>query len=330
MADSLVYSNARVKSLEGELFSNDKFTRLCYAQTINDAVKILLENNYGGIIIDNPYEYERLLAAEDKRVNAFLREVMPSKSGLEILLSKLDYHNVKAILKAKAQGISVDEGSIMSGGEWEYDRLYSSVNDNANHLPKVMADAIDDVKAHIAAGDITPRYIDVTLDKAYYASCVEVIKKCKSKAIKEYVTASIDLANAALFVRAKQINDKSILMQSYVEGGTVAIDTYDKLFEQNYDAVYEKLRYTAISGVIAEGLDELKEGKAPIAFERAADNYLFSIFRKDRNDIFSVAPLASFYLAKKQEIKMVRLICVCVKNNVGIERIKERMRELYA
>ena len=67
-----------------------------------------------------------------------------------------------------------------------------------------------------------------------------------------------------------------------------------------------------------------------IAFEREWDNALLDIFKEKRNDIFSVAPIAGFYTAKKVEIKIVRMICILLKNDVDKDIIKARLRELYA
>ena len=59
------------------------------------------------------------------------------------------------------------------------------------------------------------------------------------------------------------------------------------------------------------------------------DNYLLSIFKKEKNNIFSPAVIAGFYLAKLTEIKAARIIIVCLKNNVDKDIIKQRLRELY-
>lgn len=330
MVSSLVYSNARVKALENEILNNEKLTRMCYSATLQDAVKILLENSYGGgMIIDNPYEYEKLLRAEDERVNDFLREVMPDKSGLEVLLLKLDYHNAKALMKAKIQGVKTAAETLTSAGLVPIELLANGINENANSLPKQMSDAIEVIKNANISVKVSPRFIDVVLDKAYFDNILEIAAKCKSKAIKKYVKSSIDIANVSLFFRCKRIENRAMFDEAFVDGGSIDRGMLGKTFDQNYDAVLDKLRYTEISTVISESADELRTGKL-VAFERVADNYIMHIFKNDRNDIFSVAPLAGFYIAKKTEIKCVRLILVGIKNSIGIEGVKERMRENYA
>jgi vacuolar-type H+-ATPase subunit C/Vma6 len=89
--------------------------------------------------------------------------------------------------------------------------------------------------------------------------------------------------------------------------------------------VLDKLTYTSYPQIA----EALKTGDF-VAFERIWDNTLLNIFKDERNDIFSVAPIAGFYVAKKIEIKIVRMICILLKNDVDKDVIRDRLRELYA
>ena len=46
--------------------------------------------------------------------------------------------------------------------------------------------------------------------------------------------------------------------------------------------------------------------------------------------MFGVAPVAGYYIAKKTELKAVRMIAVLLKINADKSLIKERLREFYA
>ena len=54
------------------------------------------------------------------------------------------------------------------------------------------------------------------------------------------------------------------------------------------------------------------------------------MFRDEFNDLFSIAPIVNFYLTKRTEIKLTKLIVAGIKNHVDPQLIKERMREIYA
>ena len=71
-SNSLVYSNARVKSLENGFLSQDKINRMVYSTTLEEAVRVLLESGYGAGTIADAYDFEKILSAEDNKVAQFM------------------------------------------------------------------------------------------------------------------------------------------------------------------------------------------------------------------------------------------------------------------
>ncbi|MBO8424445.1 MAG: V-type ATPase subunit, partial [Firmicutes bacterium] len=64
--------------------------------------------------------------------------------------------------------------------------------------------------------------------------------------------------------------------------------------------------------------------------EVARDDYLLGIFRKNKAEMFSMAPVMGYYLAKQNEIRVLRIALVCIKNGVDKQEIRKKLRELYA
>lgn len=62
----------------------------------------------------------------------------------------------------------------------------------------------------------------------------------------------------------------------------------------------------------------------------ASENALLKEWKDTDFDMFSIAPIVAYYLTKKTELKVVKLIVAGIKNHVDPQIIKERMRELYA
>ena len=48
MNNSLIYSNARVKTLENTLLTSEKITRMVFADSLEEGVRVLTECGYGG------------------------------------------------------------------------------------------------------------------------------------------------------------------------------------------------------------------------------------------------------------------------------------------
>lgn len=330
MANSIVYSNSRVKAKEIGFIDSEKITRMCHAENLKSAVRILMESNYGGgVMTDNPYEYEKILVSEEKNLNEFMSEILPEKSGIEVFLLKIDYHNAKAFLKAWAQDKEANQDELMSGGVNPIDRIKQGIYENANVLPSEMASAVVALKAKRVGSVITPREIDISIDKAYYSNCINIASHAKDKNIKKYVKSSIDIANISVFFRTKRIGDKRMFGELFLDGGSISYDSLEKLFDESYEIISDKLKFTDISALVAVACREMQSGGSLVAFERDSDNYLLDIFKDSRHDIFSVSPMAGYFLAKKYEIKTLRTILICIKNNVSIDLAKERLRANY-
>ena len=300
---SPVYSNARVRVMENTFLNQEKFNRLVYSESVDEAMRVLQESNYGGGTIAENGDYEKILRAEEDKVSAFMAESMPEGCGMESFLMKQDYHNAKALTKAKYMRIE--------------------------RLPALMAKALSDIDLARANGDKSPRTIDVTLDKACYADVLRVAKAGKQKTVIRYWTACVDFANITTFIRSRKEGEElRNFRKAFIEGGEIPLSTYEAAYDGTDEAVAEKFRYTSYGKIVYEAFSG-EEG-AMVAFERAQDNYLLDIFKRDRTDIFSISPLAGFYVAKKQEIKVVRMILICVKNHVDTTQIKARLRDYYA
>lgn len=318
----LVYSNARVKSMENTFLSNEKIVRMAYSDTLEEGVKVLLESQYGGAVSADATDYEKLLQAEDKRVSEFILDAMPKNCGMETFLIKNDYHNLKALVKGKYMHADDVEYMLMPKGMLDRDELKEYVyNDNYSSLSKIMQQALADIDAARANGNTSPRFIDLTLEKACYDEIIAFLKKVKAPAILKYWQTNIDLSNVSTFIRGEKTGNPEALKEGFIKGGLLDIS----YFLGDANQVIEKLRYSQYSKVA----DCLRDGDM-VAFERIWDNMLLDIFKEKRSDIFSISPIAGFYVAKKIEIKVVRMICIMLKNDIDKDVIKARLRELYA
>ena len=327
-SNSLVYSNARVKSLENGFLSQDKINRMVYSTSLEEAVRVLIESGYGAGTIADAYDFEKILSAEDKKVAEFMAESIVPKMALETFLMKNDYHNAKAFMKAKYMHSSEDISYMLAPkGLVDIDELKAFVfNDNYSTLSPIMAQALSEIDAKRVMGDKSPRTIDVILDKAMYKDICKVLKASKAPSMVKYYKANIDFSNISNFIRYKNIGfDLKAYEQDFIEGGEIGFDTFKSLYDQPIDTLLEKLKYTTYAQVV-----ESINPKDLVPFETAWDNYLIGIFKQDRNDVFSVAPLAGYYVAKKIEIKVVRMILILIKNKIDVNIIKQRLRDYYA
>lgn len=332
MASSLLYSNSRVKCLENNLIGLERLQRLASSDDIHDAIKILQEVGYGdGAVIDNPNHYEKLLDAENKHATKFYKDAMPDKMGLESFLFEIDAQNIKAFVKIK-YGSKTSEGAmIKTEGYFAIDKIKEAINnDDYKIFPKNIAKALFEIDSYFVANDKQARIIDEMIDKALYLDIFDLFSIRTNKSLIKYFKSVIDFRNFESFIRHRR--SKLSLREfenSFIENGNITKSFLVRNYEQAYEGLRDQLQYSNAGSILAFAIDEINEKKVLIEYERNKESYLINIFEKDKNDIFSIAPIARYYLLKKIEIKMVRLALVCIKNKVSIDEFKLRLREIF-
>ena len=56
---------------------------------------------------------------------------------------------------------------------------------------------------------------------------------------------------------------------------------------------------------------------------------MLKLFATKKADMLSAAPIIGYYVGKLNEIKVIRVILVCKKNNVPKAEMEKRVRQLY-
>ena len=143
---------------------------------------------------------------------------------------------------------------------------------------------------------------------------------------KKYLVKKIDLLNISSFLRVKKLSlPLDFFEKGFIEGGKLAKDVFASAFDsiEKFKENTKPTEYREIVEKVADSLDI-------VALEVAIDNDLLKMFRNEYNDMFSIAPIVNYYLTKRTEIKLTKLIVAGIKNHVDPAIIRERMREIYA
>lgn len=320
MSYKFLYQNAQIKSRESKLLTQQGVQRLLDASDTREASRALAELGFGTDGENFDVVFKR---AEDENI-ALLKE-MNEGGALDAFLIESDYTNLKILLKAFVSGLKAE--TFAPDGLFEVGFLQNVIETGeVAALPKQMQEIILKTQEALASGQISAHKLDIDVDKTQYAHQLELCKK-SGKVAKEYFEKRIDYLNISSFERARRLNlDQSFFEECFINGGKIALTTFQSVWELHGEELLKPFKETAYF----EDLKALDEGGKLVVFEAKTDDSLLKVWKSEKDDLYSIAPIVAFYMSRKTELKIAKLIVAGVKNRVAPQIIKERMRELYA
>lgn len=327
------YAVSRIRAIERKLLDRAKLDRMIEARTPEDALKVLVEADYGYASPETnaAYEYEKILYEESRKVYRLLKEVAPEPDIFNMFFLTGDYHNIRVILKAEFSGQEINEKILMESGIFTSGRMKEIIKDRTlSDLPPVMKSAVEEcIDLFNRTGD--PQAVDIILDRASFKHMKEIASMSENSFLKELATIMIDLVNMKIFLRVKNLKKPwDFLEKVLISGGRIDIRLYTDKLESSVDNFSEALRYTPYGALVEESLHSYKATGSLTQFEKLSDNFIISFVKKAKYVNFGIEPLVGYLIAKENEIKNIRIIMVGKINNIPNEIIRERLRETYA
>ena len=313
-----IYANAVAKYNEGRLLDAEKIRRLIDAE-FSDAVKMLCDYGYGGGVVDeNRYDIDAFISGEISALIDYVVSSSPSEYLTEVLVNKFLYGNAKAYYKARYTG-KLNESSLYVMHDEEVREGIEKGEYDA--LPKFLADALISLDSEFDGLDPDPKRIDIVLTQAMYAHNVYAANKSRSKVLVKYVKGGIDLKNISTALRARALRASyDSFKQSLIAGGSLNEEQLAAVF--NAEDPAKEIRETEYDFLIER--DELP---SLARIEALTDDYLASIWGANSDDMQSLAPFVSYFIAKEREYVTVKMILTCIKNGARGE-IADRMRAI--
>ena len=199
MSKDLAYTNGVIAVREKYLLK-DKILKLCETGA-EDALRSLLESGFGkGIEISSVYDYEKLVAADERSIDEFIAEYSPSKAETEYLLSPRDFHNAKALVKAlylnlEAEKLLAPDGLVPAA------KILACIKDNdLQPLNKELQEAIRAAVKLFEEDDASGAEIGVIFEKAQFAHLSSVCSK--NLLLKKLIAVKADMTNILTALRS--------------------------------------------------------------------------------------------------------------------------------
>ncbi len=320
---SIYYAAARVSVLSKDMLDTSRMERLLATRTLDEAKHTLSEIGWTSA---DTMDYEQLANAHVKKACSLIRSLTPAPEVTDCFLLQYDIQNLKMLLKARC--LNQQAQFLCDYGTMDVEGLTHAVAEhNYAKLPKALKDTMDDIERKLAV-TVDPLMIDVMLDKAFYQTVMDSLKKAKAKGAQEYFLAKADITNAIMLLRVRAMGrNESFYKSLLLPFGRIEQAKWEKAFNQPEKipgllSIYGKKVTEAAKSAVTHF------SNVP-GLEKAMDDKLLSIYRAYKIKPFNVEALIGHVLAAQREASCVRLIMAGKANGFSSDVIRERMRELY-
>lgn len=321
MEQTYTYGVARIRALEASLFSGDVMNSLLQCGDFEDCMNFLRGKGWGN---GNPEQsLEEMLQMEESRADKILHELVEDKEQCEILTINNEFHNLKAAIKKlctdqKTQNIYFENTALAP--EILEDCIRQG---NYNMLPNNMSDSAKEAtEILLRTGD--GQLCDIIVDKASLEALKLAGEKSENHFIKDYAKLQLLIADIKIAVRcAAAGKDSEFSKKALVDCPGLNITELSQAVDNGVEGVTTYLDNIGFGEAVAA----LQKSKS--AFECWCDNRVIDEMKSQKYESFSLGPILAYVLARKNEIKTVKIILSGKLNGFDDEFIKERIRKTY-
>lgn len=318
--ESIYYAIGRLSVLQKNVLDASKLERLLQAPSAQDARRTLAEFGWG-----DSGNYEQMAAAHVENACRLTKKLATNERLIDCFLLRYDVNNLKMLLKARSLGQEAENLSLC--GVYSADMLRHAV---AEHhyaaLPLPLQEALEALEKRLAVA-VDPLDIDVTLDQALYETIFTWLPK-DARTEKKYFTARVDIVNLVMALRVAHMGKSAAFLKTLLlPGGSISHQAYLKAFEQpeKLPLLLNAYGGKAYQAAIAAQMDPGKIAQ----LERAMDDHLLGVYSPFRREMDKAERIIGYLLMREREAAAVRLILAGKTAGFAVERIRERLRELY-
>lgn len=336
------YTIGVIRTLETLLLNSNEVERMTLAKNAEEAFRIFDEMDYADNTagIKSASDFHKVLTEGLMDIKQRLSDITPNKRVLNIIFFNYDFHNIKTMIKAKLSGKTYEEISelISDLGAIKVAALREFIFEESNTAFNLDEKSELFIKGHIKAvqvlftkEDENPQVIDLYLDEKLMEIIHEIAKDFNSPYLVNYVKKLVDLTNIRLFFRMKlQEKDFELFKIAFLQNGNLPRQKFEAAYNLKLDEFGEVMKSTDFGRLVETGLKHYQEEKTLIYLEKEIENYLTSYIKQAKQMAFGPEPLIAYFLAKKNNALIIRMIMISKLNNVDPEEIKTRLRNIYA
>lgn len=325
------YASARIRAREPRLLGSSQFERMLDAPGAEEAYKVLTDAGYEneGRGMTGLFAFEELLCGEVRKCYMFLSEITPHQEVIDAFRRRHDYFNIKVLLKAELSGAGIPAILAVTGtiGAAEMTRMIRERDYGA--LTPLMTQAITEVY-DVFSRTRDPQAIDLILDRASSRQLTADLNAIDSPYLRDITEIMTDIINIRVFIRARLLGKAWDFIKKLLVGeGSLTENVFFANSDKPADSFVEEIRRSRYGNAVTKGWELYKSKKSLSGLEKLLDDYLMQYVKAAKMVTMGVEPVVAYLFAKEAEIRNVRIIMTGKINDLPVDLIRERLREVY-
>ena len=324
MQKSTDYVNGVIAAKEVSLLGG-RISKLCEVSA-EDAFRAVTESGFGkGAEASSVHDYEKLLYADERDLDGFIREYALTNAEKAYLLSPRDFHNAKALLKADYVRADVEK-MLAPSGLIPVDEIARCVQEkNFAPLGKELAVACEEASALLsdeekpADGAEVGAIFEKALFRHLKTSC------SRNGFLKKLIKEKSDMTDILTALRSKT---PEYALNNYILCGKLRAEQLETLFSENEEKAAHALDGTGLEEFLKVCLEDRNGGLPLTRAEIMRDNLEIDFLAAKKYELKSTQPFLYYVLRRRAENSNLRILFVCLLAGMSEGDIKRRLRAI--
>ncbi len=290
------FTNGVIAVKEKQLLG-EKLLRFPEMET-GEVLRALSESGFGG----GESEPDAVCSHEERVLDDFILTYAPSEADKAFFLAPRDFHNLKALEKAKRLGVSA-ENMLAPEGLYTVGELQKGV------LP------VPEIAEEATGAEIGAAY-----DGAMFSY---LFKVCRLRPVlKKFLAMRADMTNILTAFRAADAQQAERL---FLRGGKLGKKELSLLFAEDAVTREHALDKTPYAAFYRECLAAREKGDPFTAAERMKGTFEAKYFFDKKYNLQGKEPFLYYVFRRRAEIANVRTVLVCLRAGVDAREIGKRL-----
>ncbi len=334
--DDYAYAVGMVQALQNQILSTDTFRQIAEAPSVEVAIRFLSESRFGEYLAEG-LTYQELEKAQLEELKALHDELVPGDLLTGIAFVFADFSNLKYLVKSFIKRTEPDLTRLQIGW-YGSQKMVDLVFEQPDEASPEVAFHYSAVMEAFAGYERTedPAMIDLILDQRCYDYLHSLFRFRKADFALGYLATLADLTNLQtlirLIIRREQQGltpTREQIELSFLPAGTISRETLVDWTNLSSLEVSAAVSATKYGRYLSEALDAVVKANNWLPLERESDELKVAYLRRAKLIATGYEPVFAYFLAKENEVRMVRVALQGKAFGLPAATIRERLWGSY-